>query len=90
MRIRGYLEVQSIDTSYDGAWSLGFGDGSTSKTLTYNEAGAVWQASYNNTASTSVFTHQDDQYEEEFFDDAFVVTAETTAAVDTTNNKVTF
>jgi len=90
LRGRAELEVQDWDVSYDGAWGIGFGDGTTKKTYTWGESGGLWQGSYTNSPVTMSICHQDNQYEEEFVDTRFVISDETTATVDVTNNKVVF
>jgi len=90
VRCRAELEVQERDVSYDGAWGIGFGDGTTKKTYAWGESGGKWQDTYTNTPVTVSICHQDNQYEEEFVDTRFVISDETTATVDTANNEVRF
>lgn len=78
------------DVSFDGAWGKGFGDGTTRSNYTWGEVGAKWQGSYTNSTALWAVVWPDDLYEEDFLDDYFVDTGNTSATVDTTNGRVTF
>lgn len=85
-----YLIVYTRDTTPDGAWGKGFGNGTNSGTLAWGAAGALWQSSYTNSLAVHAVTWPDLQYEEDFTETFFVDSSNTTATVDTTNNQVTF
>jgi hypothetical protein len=76
--------IYSRDTSFDGAWGKGFGDGTTRDDYDWGEAGGKWQSSYTNNLVLYSVIWENDQYEEDFTDDTLIDTGSSTATIDTT------
>jgi len=87
---RRYAKLQKIDATPDGAWGIGFGDGSTSARYDWAEAGALWQASYTNAATTEEIIQGNNVYEEFIYDNDFFNTGTTTATIDNSGHDITF
>jgi len=89
-RLIPYSGVLHRDTSYDGAWGKGFGDGSSKNDYDWGEAGALWQNTYTNSPTTYSIVHPDNLYEEDFSTEDFLDSGNTTATFTIATQQVSF
>jgi len=86
---RRYEYLETRDTTEDSIWGRGFGNG-VSDSLNWNEAGALWQASYTNSLVITKMVQGKNTYKEFFYDDDFEDSGSTTADWDTANKWCVF
>lgn len=85
---RRYAKAIYRDTTEDGIWGRGFGNGSIG-TLNWNEGAAVWQAAYTN-AETETFIIQGKNIYKELMYDTDFKDGTSTATWDTGNQRIDF
>lgn len=84
LRFYGCLLVYRRDTSVDGEWNRGFGNGVDSNTLNWNDTGAIWQTSFTNSELLYSVVWSNNKSEEDFTDSTLVDTATMTGTLNTT------
>jgi len=85
---RRYFKGYKRDATEDGAWGVGFGDGSTSTRYDWGDTGALWQASYTNAEVLTHLNQGNNIYREFLYDADFEGTG--TATWDITNKEIAF
>lgn len=85
---RRYLKFQKLDTTGDGAWGQGFGDGSSVNNLAWLGTNALWQASFTNSAVDTAIIQGRNTYEELFYDEDFNDSGDATWS--TANKRIDF
>lgn len=88
-RMYGCMIIYRRDTSVDGEWGRGFGDGVDDNELGWGGTDAVWQNSW--TESNVIYSvgWSDNLSEEDFTDDELIDTATMTGTLDTSAATVT-
>lgn len=85
-----YAILSSRDTSIDGVWGIGFGDGSTTTKYTWGQAGALWQSDWTNDLVNQQIILKDNIFVDDLRDEDFNDTSNTTATWNTSTQTLSF